>query len=69
VELRTPDDLLLAAFRLAREHRLSAYDCAYIALAEKESCYFVTGDRKLYDSCTGRVPMVRWIGDYPITNT
>ena len=69
LELRASDDLLPAAFKLARHHGLSTYDCSYIALAEKESCYFVTGDKKLYNSCAGKVAVVQWIGDYPFNNS
>jgi predicted nucleic acid-binding protein len=67
VQLRTSHDLFVSAFQLAREHGLSTYDCAYISLAQKESCDFVTGDKKLYRSCSGKLPMVKWLGDYPFT--
>jgi len=35
------------AVELARQARLSAYDAAYVALAEALGCSFVTADRKL----------------------
>jgi predicted nucleic acid-binding protein len=58
------DDLIDATFRLARKHGLSPYDCSYLALAERIKCDFITGDRKLYNSCRNKIRRVKWIGDY-----
>jgi predicted nucleic acid-binding protein len=41
-----------------------AYDAAYLALAEHEGIPFVTGDKQLYNAVKGRLPWVRWVGDY-----
>jgi predicted nucleic acid-binding protein len=59
------DELIEATFRLARKHDLSPYDCCYLALAERLKCDFITGDRRLYNSCQNRIRRVKWIGDYP----
>jgi len=43
----TLGDLAPVAFRLAAEHRFSAYDAAYLALAETRQSSVVTLDEKL----------------------
>lgn len=64
IELRNFDDLVETTFRTARQHGLSPYDCAYIALAEKEGCDFITGDKKLFKMLKTHLPWVKWVGDY-----
>jgi len=64
VEMKPFDDLVETTFRMASKYRLSPYDCAYMALAEKEKCDFFTGDRKLHKAVKFYFPWVRWIGDY-----
>jgi predicted nucleic acid-binding protein len=49
---------------LALEHNLSAYDAAYLALAESEGCELWTGDRPFYQAVKGEFPGVNWIGNY-----
>lgn len=58
------NDLIEMTFRMARENRLSTYDCAYMALAEREECDFYTGDKKLYHATRTHLSWVKWIGDY-----
>lgn len=65
IDLRPFEDLIEATFRMTRKYTLSPYDCAYLALAEKEKCDFFTGDRKLFKALRVYFPWVRWIGDYP----
>jgi predicted nucleic acid-binding protein len=64
IELRSFDNLIGTAFYMARQYGLSSYDCAYLALAEKEKCDFFTGDKKLLNSIRNRLPWIKWIGDY-----
>jgi predicted nucleic acid-binding protein len=64
IELKSISDLIAPIFFKARQYRLSPYDCAYIALAEKEKCDFYTGDKKLFNSVQKLLPWVKWIGDY-----
>lgn len=52
------------AYGLARKYRRSVYDSLYLDLAERRGCEFWTGDRKLYNAAKGRLPFVRWIGEY-----
>ena len=49
---------------LALEHNLSAYDAAYLALAESKGCELWTGDKPFYQALKGELPQVNWIGDY-----
>jgi len=49
---------------LARTHDRSAYDGAYLALAEETGSKLVTGDRRLYNAVKDRLPWVLWIKDY-----
>jgi predicted nucleic acid-binding protein len=64
IELRSFEDLIKPTFYMARQYGLSPYDCAYMALAEKEKCDFLTGDKKLSNAIKNRLPWVKWIGDY-----
>jgi predicted nucleic acid-binding protein len=64
IQLHQFDDLIEPTFRLARKHGLSPCDCCYLALAERMKCDFITGDRRLYNSCENKIRRVKWIGDY-----
>lgn len=52
-------------FALSVRWKLSAYDGAYLGLAEKLDSEVWTGDRAFYTACRGKGSRVRWIGDYP----
>jgi predicted nucleic acid-binding protein len=64
IELRSFDNLMESTFYMARRYGLSSYDCAYMALAEKEKCDFLTGDKKLFNSIKNHLPWIKWIGVY-----
>jgi predicted nucleic acid-binding protein len=64
IELRDFEDLVEPTFRMARQYGLTPYDCAYLALAEKEKCDLVTGDRKLFKSIGDELVWIKWIGGY-----
>ena len=49
---------------LALKHNLSAYDAAYLALAESKGCELWTGARPFYQATKSKLPQVKWIGDY-----
>lgn len=53
-----------AAFQLALQHRRSAYDAAYLALARLKEIWFYTGDTRLFNAVGKTLPWVKWIGDY-----
>lgn len=52
-------------FSLSVQWRLSAYDGAYLAIAERLNCEVWTGDKAFYNACRKRGSRVHWIGDYP----
>jgi len=43
----------------------SAYDAAYLALAQMTEQNLVTGDSRMYNAVCDQVDWVQWIGDYP----
>lgn len=68
IELRGFAELIESTFHLARQYGRSPYDCAYIALAEREQCDLITGDRRLFNAIRNHFSWVRWIGDYIAEN-
>jgi len=65
-KLRLPlrDVAIKRIFRVARMYRRSAYDAAYLALAEEEGIPFITGDKRLYNAVKDRLPWVEWVEGY-----
>ena len=52
---------------LARRFNRSAYDAAYLALAEARKEPLIPADEHLYQSVRGHLDWVIWIRDYPGT--
>ena len=50
---------------LALRFDRSAYDAAYLALAEMTQQPLITGDRRLYNAVHEHLDWVQWMGDYP----
>lgn len=50
---------------LALRFDRSAYDAAYLALAETSEQPLITGDRRLYNAVHEHLDWVQWMGDYP----
>lgn len=65
VTLRDSADLHDRALQLAAACGLPAvYDAHYVALARLLDCGLWTDARRLLRSLAGRLPFVRWLGDY-----
>jgi predicted nucleic acid-binding protein len=62
IELRELEPLRV--LEMALRYNLAAYDAAYLALAEAESCTLWTGDRAFCQAVKDETHQVRWIGDY-----
>ena len=45
------------------KYNISAYDAAYVALANDLKCNVVTADKRLFNS-TQKLKLVKWIGDF-----
>ena len=45
------------------KYKLSAYDSAYVALADEMKTQLVTADKRLFNS-TRKLKFVKWIGDF-----
>ncbi|MFN4218591.1 MAG: type II toxin-antitoxin system VapC family toxin [Candidatus Bipolaricaulia bacterium] len=50
--------------KLSQGHHRSAYDAAYLALAEHLVVDFLTGDKHLYNAMKARCKHVKFVGDY-----
>jgi len=51
-------------FDISLKYGRSAYDAAYILLAESLNMKMVTADARLYNAVKGKIPEVVWIEDY-----
>lgn len=56
--------LSMQTFQLSGQHQRSAYDSAYLALAESQGAWFFTGDKRLFNAVGQPLAWVKWIGDY-----
>jgi predicted nucleic acid-binding protein len=51
---------------MARLYERSAYDAAYLILAEQSGERFITGDLRLYHAVHKHLDWVLWLEDYPV---
>jgi predicted nucleic acid-binding protein len=64
VEMIDSAALAKPALRLADRLGLpAAYDCHYLAVAERLDCAFWTADERLFNGVKGSLGRVRWIGE------
>lgn len=55
---------LTQSLDLAYRHNRSAYDAAYLALADALNAQLITADRRLYNAVHQKLGWVLWITDY-----
>lgn len=65
-DLRDVTDLSSEIVRICHQFGRSAYDAAYLALAEREGIPFLTGDKRLYHAVRDQLQWVLWLGEYPL---
>ena len=66
VILQSADELM----PLARDFGRSAYDAAYMRLAQATDDELITNDERMYHAAKAQLKWVKWIGDYtsPMTS-
>lgn len=69
--LSTPPDfhsslpLLLRAYDIASQRKCGAYDCLYVALAEREQVELVTSDKKMINALQRHFPFIVDLASLP----
>jgi predicted nucleic acid-binding protein len=57
--------LMVRAIEISRQFRHAAYDCLYVALAEREGCELLTADQKLINKLQGALPFIKSLASLP----
>lgn len=52
------------AIEISSQTRSGAYDCVYLALAEQESCEFITADDRLVNNLQKQFPFIRSLSSF-----
>ena len=63
--LQSPLGLLPRAYEISSQAKIGAYDCVYVALAEKEACELVTADDKLIRQLQPQFPFIIALASSP----
>ncbi len=64
IDLVVDHELHRSALRLTETYSLGGQDAHYVALAQRLGCDFWTADERVLRAVAGRLPFVRFIGDY-----
>lgn len=64
ITIAQPESIHHRALALTERFSLGGHDAHYVALAEMLGCNFWTGDQRLMRAIGGRLPFVRFVGDY-----
>jgi predicted nucleic acid-binding protein len=57
--------VLSRAYAISSQHRVGAYDCVYVALAERECCPFITADDRLVKNLQPQFPFILALSSLP----
>ncbi len=63
IELHPLSPLFRKVLDYSDRYRISAYDAAYVALADDLKANIVTADKRLFNS-TRKLELVKWIGEF-----
>jgi len=63
IELHPLSPYFVKALEYAEKYKITAYDAAYVALADELEVNIVTADKRLYNSTEG-LGCVIWIGEF-----
>jgi predicted nucleic acid-binding protein len=66
IEHHAEPDVYREAILLAERYSLSGFDAQYVALAQLAGCDLWVADEQMRGAIRGRLPFVKWIGDYPL---
>ena len=64
IALVPSEQIIVRAYRLAREHNRTVYDSMYLALAASRNCDMVTADARLYHAVEKHLPFVHLLGEW-----
>ncbi len=64
LEVRDVKSLEKRILEATQKHQCSAYDAAYLALAEHLGADFLTGDERLYNALKAQFKQVKFVGSY-----
>lgn len=63
IALVPSEQIIVRAYRIAREHNRTVHDAMYLALAASRNCGMVTADARLYHAVDKRLPFVKLLGE------
>lgn len=63
IKFKSLSSLYLKVLRFCNIYKCSAYDAAYLAVADSEDISMFTADEKLYNMVKKDMKRVKWIGD------
>ena len=66
IDLREPPGLHERALALTEAYSLGGHDAHYVALAQMVGCDLWVADGRLLRAVGGRLPFVKWLGDYQL---
>jgi len=64
LEVRDAQSLEKRILEISQRHHCSAYDAAYLALAEHLGADFLTGDERFYNALKAQFKQVKFVGSY-----
>lgn len=63
IKLKSLSGLYSKVLRFCNVYKCSAYDAAYLTVADDEDIFIITADERLYNMVKKDMKRVKWIGD------